>query len=1184
MSKRSMISHFNLHGDLQDDDEGVGDDVVELVRPPSRQDLLFSQTGLRGPVRTLQLHVTGDNPYLPQSRVYEGPLLRCSTRRACPACQIPPCGPEETQCKACLNGEGVLCLHRTPCHRWNDDRMTTFYRRQHHYMPEDSQASTRSSNYVAVRPPAIQGPAQGDGAAAGVQGIVGWIARPHPSPHHQSSSNIIPDGATGTLREDAQGAAGWSSQPLPPPHHHLAPPLAHQTSTPEQGIVRGYCQQVEASPLDPRLSDFHPPQLDAGGMGINQTTDIDLGNTIPKGTLENLGRLPMKDPPLYSKEAPPPRPPPPTNLQSVRPKQPKGVTFESPAISHHSPLPSYHSINMSQGSQNMSLCQSLVTPTLAVSSVPQPILHTVNVIPRDRQTTDRHPLRSNSTISGGEVGLGASLGLTMGDNSQNIQITDRSQDSQTSLFLSPPLDQSHRQTLRQRGGDGGGVVQGQLLEGGGANQATLQLLPHSLGHTGSQPSPLQPIVYNPPLLHTGAGNGMHPASFYQPQAGRVAGAGASQPLPPGAGVGGLQQQQLRQQQQQLQQQPLRQQQQQPPDYSVPISLLIDRIQDLQVQRRSTSSEARIKPTQLPAPKYTASGQITGVEYYRWIHIFTQTIDRLKLNHAACHAELVTNKYILPQELRTLVSESTDLKTALDRIQARFPPLSSIWPELYRELSSIPTCNHNRERIERAGALISTLSLMDSWFRPRDIQREDLLYVVHRIEGAQEGNLTLLRDIQQIESLHALPTTSPHHRSYIKSLIQRLEHLRSLWSELEASLAIASRKPVVPSVSSFAYSSQPPKKNGPKEAGSKEKPNFSGSNKKGPARATPPGKRGAFPPGCIICRGSSDKKETTSHKPWACPKLPLIRAKQILPPKELCLKCCSLLKEGVSHRSDCYLVTPKDGSSTSFDRSCPLHSGAGKGHVHQKLCTTCGPNLPPPKPRPGLQSFAVRMKSRGTKIQKCAFMTEVLPIVGTEGQHLLCKIQYDSLGGGDFSSSLPEGFHHGAEGALTEPFTLNTITGASDYCLPLALLMLDTPQKGKIWIEFMITDFPDGSYLELDEQTRRKCNIHPYTEEEIDQCEVRLILGVANASHFPEPIPAPPSLASKYPGLTLWKSRLSGQILFQGGLPPPVQKISSFFSLAGNPSSFQEEENEETSEDASASLTPGKEDGSSSVSQ
>ena len=107
-----MISNFNIHSEILDDDEGVGEDVVELVRPPSRQDLLFSQTGIRGPVRTLQLHVTEDNPYLPRNMIYEGPLLRCSTRRACPACQIPPCDPEETQCKACLNGEGALC-HRT---------------------------------------------------------------------------------------------------------------------------------------------------------------------------------------------------------------------------------------------------------------------------------------------------------------------------------------------------------------------------------------------------------------------------------------------------------------------------------------------------------------------------------------------------------------------------------------------------------------------------------------------------------------------------------------------------------------------------------------------------------------------------------------------------------------------------------------------------------------------------------------------------------------------------------------------------------------------------------------------------------------------------------------------------------------------------------------------------------------
>ena len=118
MSQRSIISNFNLHGELPDEDEG-GEDVVELIRPPSRQNLLYGQTGIRGPSMTVQLHVTEDNPYDPRNMIYGGPLLRCSSRRSCPSCQIPPCSTEETQCTACLNGEGVYCLHRTPCHQWN---------------------------------------------------------------------------------------------------------------------------------------------------------------------------------------------------------------------------------------------------------------------------------------------------------------------------------------------------------------------------------------------------------------------------------------------------------------------------------------------------------------------------------------------------------------------------------------------------------------------------------------------------------------------------------------------------------------------------------------------------------------------------------------------------------------------------------------------------------------------------------------------------------------------------------------------------------------------------------------------------------------------------------------------------------------------------------------------------------
>ena len=227
-----------------------------------------------------------------------------------------------------------------------------------------------------------------------------------------------------------------------------------------------------------------------------------------------------------------------------------------------------------------------------------------------------------------------------------------------------------------------------------------------------------------------------------------------------------------------------------------------------------------------------------------------------------------------------------------------------------------------------------------------------------------------------------------------------------------------------------------------------------------------------------------------------------------------------------------------------------------------------------------------MRSRGQEIQRCAFMTEIICIIGREGQVIQCKIQYDSLGGGNFASSLPGIFNHGVEGALTEPFTLNTISGASDYCLPLALLMLDTPQKGKIWIEFMMTDFADGGYLELDEDTRRKCSIHPYTEQDIDQCQVRLILGVANAPYFPEPIPSPPSLIHRYPGLTLWKSRLSGQVLFQGGLPTTqaMEQMSSFFSLADSSSDHREEEIGELQQPQLTPSAPDQGSGSTPLSQ
>ena len=592
-----------------------------------------------------------------------------------------------------------------------------------------------------------------------------------------------------------------------------------------------------------------------------------------------------------------------------------------------------------------------------------------------------------------------------------------------------------------------------------------------------------------------------------------------------------------------------------PDFSIPIGLLIDRLEALGERPQSAAPQGRLRQTSLPEPKYSPSGQISGLEFFRWLHLFVAAIERMGLSHPVCHNELATNKKILPQELRTLAGEAPDLKSALVKIQSRFPPKSSIYPELYREIQDIPRCTTNQERIERSGNLIASLRLMLNWFPGRDLMREDVIYAVHMIEGEAEGSVTMLYELNEIDRRHDLPPNDPQHCSYIQALMQRLDRLRQLWSDLDASLSIAGRKAVVPSMTSFAAGITPqgkekePKTKGPSPPNNKKNQN----NPKTPKTTKPdPAKTDPNTCKCFICRKPGEKKEAKEHAPWSCPSLSAIRAKQTIPPKSLCLQCCKEKKEGKTHRPDCHMSIFQDkktNAEVKLDRCCLVHSSPEKGYVHQKLCTECGVNLPPPKPKlPPVISMAMSLEGQGAEITRCAFMTEVVTVIEKGGKRLSARVQYDSLGGGNFASGVSPTANHGAEGRTTEPFALNTLTGTHEYCLPLTLLLLDTPDAGKLWLDFMVTTFPDGGYIELDEMTRRRCDIYKYTEREINTCEVKLILGVAHSSYFPQPIVTPACLSHRYPGLTLWRSRLSGKILFQGAYQPSFTHMASFFSM------------------------------------
>ena len=121
--------------------------------------------------------------------------------------------------------------------------------------------------------------------------------------------------------------------------------------------------------------------------------------------------------------------------------------------------------------------------------------------------------------------------------------------------------------------------------------------------------------------------------------------------------------------------------------------------------------------------------------------------------------------MLPVELRQIAYEADSLSTALSNIRDRFTPLEGLWPEMSDELLLTPKCKTNRERLDASGHLLTTLSLLRSWFPQQDIRKVDFVFVIHQLESTDgDGNLQLLHDMTRYDQLQRLPRSDPNHRS------------------------------------------------------------------------------------------------------------------------------------------------------------------------------------------------------------------------------------------------------------------------------------------------------------------------------------------------------------------------------------------------------------------------------------
>ena len=168
---------------------------------------------------------------------------------------------------------------------------------------------------------------------------------------------------------------------------------------------------------------------------------------------------------------------------------------------------------------------------------------------------------------------------------------------------------------------------------------------------------------------------------------------------------------------------------------------------------STQNQAKTKPVSFPTPKYENNGELKAIQFYRWFFSFVRLVEQLHLPHEICQQELANNSRILPSELRMVAYEADSLSTALRNICDRFTPLEGLWPEMSDELLRTPKCKTNRERLDASGHLLTTLSLLRSWFPQQDIRRVDFVFVIHQLESADgDGNLQLLQDMTRYDQL------------------------------------------------------------------------------------------------------------------------------------------------------------------------------------------------------------------------------------------------------------------------------------------------------------------------------------------------------------------------------------------------------------------------------------------------
>ena len=557
-----------------------------------------------------------------------------------------------------------------------------------------------------------------------------------------------------------------------------------------------------------------------------------------------------------------------------------------------------------------------------------------------------------------------------------------------------------------------------------------------------------------------------------------------------------------------------------------LTLLTEKLMKTPTTNAEKASTLKLPTITLPRCKRDGSEITSARQWYTFKYNLYTAMATHNLDEKVLLMHYSTDTRLLSSSIQDTFQTSDTLQGALDAVDSRYPPVSSLHAELQKELLAFPPMDTNSEKakIVRLSKVLTSLEDFLKFFKNEatlDISREKILVILHNLAGDTASKQELVKEVAEMDRKRA------SGQLYADSLKQFLLRQRLMYTDLNAALTIVGSHGGKHRSAAYKEKEIP-------EAIAKRKEM------------------------CPLCQGP--------HRAWACNKeLQKIKDGARTLPSQICRACLEIRKTG--HPPTCSIVrTRQNGMYYLFENRC------SKCSIHVRICP-CGnkakkkidPNQNPPpikKSSAALRTTFLPQENdeeeeseRGAELhmtlplssaavaaddemdRSVVFMTEKILILGQNNDTTCILVSYDSHGSTHHlaGESLNPNFNWSSPGH-SKAVTMNTVTGEVLTQLTVYKLQLLT-LTGRMTITALEGQWPDSqTEPQLEESLATFHGISlPNEDGEEEETLPRLILGCSEFLLHPKKIRTPDDIAAKHPKLAIVRSTLSGNLLACGEL-------------------------------------------------